>query len=63
VNRHSARYEPDGSVRIVVAHERPAAGNWMTTAGHRHGTMGLRWNQAEHDVAPACRVVPLASVV
>jgi hypothetical protein len=46
-------------VRIVVAHEPVADGNWMTTDGHRHGTMGLRWNQAEYDVAPQCQVVLL----
>jgi hypothetical protein len=62
VNQHTARYDDDGSVRIVVAHRDPGTGNWMDTAGHRHGTMGLRWNQAAHDVVPVCRVVPLADV-
>jgi hypothetical protein len=62
VNQHTARYERDGSVRIVVAHTDPGVGNWMDTAGHRHGTMGLRWNQATADVVPTCRVVPLADV-
>jgi hypothetical protein len=57
VNQHSARHEPDGSVRIVVADRDPGFGNWMDTAGHRHGTMGLRWNQAASDVEPHCRVV------
>lgn len=59
VNQHTARYEPDGSVRIVVAHRDPGIGNWMDTAGHHHGTMGLRWNQAATDAVPTCRVVPL----
>jgi hypothetical protein len=59
VNAHTVRSEPDGSVRIVVAHRDPGVGNWMDTAGHRHGAMGLRWNQAKADVEPSLRVVPI----
>jgi hypothetical protein len=59
VNKHSARYEADGSARIVVAAEDPGWGNWMDTAGHRHGTMGLRYNQVVADMAPTCEVVDL----
>ena len=33
-NKHPARYEPDGSVRLVVAHEDPGLPNWIETAGH-----------------------------
>jgi hypothetical protein len=62
VNQHTVRTEADGSVRIVVAHRDPGVGNWMDTAGHGHGTMGLRWNQAVTDVEPRCRVVPFTSV-
>ncbi len=57
VNASSAASEADGSIRIVVADEDPGYGNWMSTCGHRHGAMGLRWNQAEFDVQPDCRVV------
>ena len=59
VNSHSVRYEPDGSVRIVVAHRDPGVGNWMTTDGHRRGAIGLRWNQAVADVEPDVRVAKL----
>lgn len=62
VNKHTARYEPDGSARIVIAHEDPGVGNWMDTAGHVHGTMGLRYNQVAEDIPPACRVVTLAGL-
>ena len=57
VNSHTAVYEPDGLVRIVVAHRDPGVGNWMTTDGHRRGALGLRWNQAVVDMEPVVRVV------
>jgi hypothetical protein len=59
VNKHTAKLEPDGSVRIVVAHEDPGLPNWIDTAGHRHGTMCLRWIRAEDHPQPRTRVVPL----
>jgi hypothetical protein len=43
LNKHSAEYRPDGSVRILVAPEDPGLGNWIDTAHHRCGTMSLRW--------------------
>ncbi len=57
VNKHTARYEPDGSVQIVVAHADPGFGNWMSTDGHRFGAIGLRWNQAVADVEPEVSVI------
>jgi hypothetical protein len=29
--------EPDGSIRIVLAHEDPGVANWLDTLGHRRG--------------------------
>jgi hypothetical protein len=43
LNLHSAEVRPDGSIRILVAHRDPGLGNWIDTAGHRCGTMSLRW--------------------
>lgn len=62
VNMHTAVYESDGSVNIVVAHTDPGVGNWLTTAGHRHGGIGLRWNQPEYDVVPDVTVMTLDEV-
>ena len=59
VNKRTARYEPDGSVRIVVTASDPGFGNWMSTDGHRFGAIGLRWNQPVEDVEPEVRVVPV----
>ena len=62
VNSGQARYEADGSVRIIVAHEDPGTGNWLDTAGHHHGTMGVRWVRAKDHPEPQCRVVSLADL-
>jgi hypothetical protein len=64
VNKHTARYEPDGSVRIAVAHEDPGPRhpNWIATAGHRHGTMCFRWIRAKEHPQPRTRVVKLAEL-
>ena len=62
VNSGQAKYEADGSVRIIVAHEDPGQGNWLDTAGHHHGTMGVRWVRAQDHPQPACRVVKLAEL-
>jgi hypothetical protein len=62
VNSHTARYEPDGSIRLVIAAEDVGVGNHLTTAGHTSGTMLLRWTRAKSHPIPKCRVVPLASL-
>ncbi len=55
-------YEPDGSFRLVVAHEDPGVANWLDTCGHRHGIMGMRWVRADSHPAATTRVVPVADV-
>jgi hypothetical protein len=62
VNAHTATYEADGSVRIVVAHEDPHHPNWLQTVGHPQGTMCFRWFHAAHHPAPQTRVVKLADL-
>ena len=63
LNCHSATLEPDGSARFVVAHRDPGVANWLDTAGHRHGTVGVRWVGPDVvDVLPATRVVALSDL-
>lgn len=62
VNKHSAKYLPDGSVRIVVAHEDPGVENWIRTVGHRNGTMCFRWVDADVAVEPKTRVVKIGEI-
>ncbi|MBW2424750.1 MAG: DUF1214 domain-containing protein [Deltaproteobacteria bacterium] len=62
INHTQAHYEPDGSFQLVVAHRDPDVPNWLHTAGHEHGTMGLRWVKATEHPKPDCRVVSLADL-
>lgn len=63
-NKHTARKNGDGSVTLVVAHQRPPAAhaNWIETAGHLEGTMCFRWIRAAEIVHPQCRVVQYAAL-
>ena len=62
VNKHTARYRKDGSVRIVVAHRNPGVENWIDTAGHAQGTMCFRWIRADAHPQPLTRVVKLSEL-
>ena len=62
INKHTAEYEADGSVRIIVAHENPGHPNWTETAGHRQGTMCFRWIRADEHPQPQTRVVKLSEL-
>ncbi len=62
LNSETCAYEPDGSLRIVVAHRDPGLRNWLSTVGHDQGTMCFRWVRAEHNPAPSTRVVKLSDL-
>jgi hypothetical protein len=62
LNHTQATYESDGSFRIVLSHQDPGVPNWLQTAGHHHGTMGLRWVNAKEHPKPACEVLPVSEV-
>ncbi len=60
INKHSAIYEADGSVRIAVSNEDPGLPNWIDTAHHQEGTMCWRWyriHQGAQAIQPSCRIV------
>lgn len=61
LNNRTARLERDGSLRIAVARqdpELPDCPNWLDTAGHKRGTIGVRWvGKDVADVIPRIRVV------
>ncbi len=56
INSGQATLRDDGSFELAVAHEDPGHPNWISTAGHDHGTMCVRWVRAESHPEPRCRV-------
>ena len=61
LNCHTSQIEDDGSVRFVIAHHDPGVPNWLDTAGHRRGTVGVRWVGPDvTDVLPATSVVKVS---
>ena len=65
INKATAIYEPDGSVKVVVAHHDSGVPNWINTCGHDQGTMLWRWYRiADGDMAvePECRVEPFSQL-
>lgn len=62
VNSRTTTYNADGSFQLVVAHEDPGHPNWIDTASHDFGTMGLRWVRARGHPAPRTRVVKRSEV-
>ncbi len=59
INSGQASLRDDGSFQLMVAHEDPGHPNFISTAGHDHGTMCVRWVRAESQPEPRCRVVKL----
>ncbi|HMJ74865.1 MAG TPA: hypothetical protein VK507_02780, partial [Iamia sp.] len=63
LNRAQAVAEPDGSVRIVLAHRDPGVPNWLTTEGRPFGLLFWRFFLAEGPIAtPTADVVPVDSL-
>ena len=59
VNSHTAKYNPDGSATLTIAHQNRNFSNWIDTDGHSSGSMLLRWTRAQSHPVPRCRVVKI----
>ena len=63
LNCHTAQLAPDGTARFVVSKHDPGVSNWLDTAGHDVGTVGVRWVGPEIiDVLPTTKVVKLVDL-
>ena len=47
LNGHQMIVDPDGVIRLVVAHRDPGVANWLDTSGHREGFIAPRWAFSE----------------
>jgi len=64
-NNYRASAGENGEVKLIVSQKDPGLSNWITTAGHRQGTMLFRWTRpAPRTELPAISVekVTLASL-
>jgi hypothetical protein len=61
LNGTQAQVDPDGMIRIVVAHESPSIANWVETLGHRRGYLQFRWQRTSRKLTAA--EGPIAEVV
>ncbi len=60
INKNSAHYEKDNSVRVIASHQNPGHPNWIDTCHHQEGTMCWRWyrlNEGVNPIEPSCKVV------
>jgi hypothetical protein len=62
VNNHTARYNRDGTVTVVIAAQNRGFSNWLDPDGHTSGTMLLRWTRARSHPLPRCTVISLADI-
>jgi len=65
VSKGTAEYEPDGSLKIIVAHKNPGLKNWINTCDHFEGTMCWRWYRLEKEgteIQPNCELVKWESL-
>jgi len=63
LNQGTAVADPDGRIRIVLAHAKPPASagipNWLDPRGHREGTMVFRWSRPVDPMPEIqCELVP-----
>jgi hypothetical protein len=47
LNGFQSEPDPDGAVRLVVAHRDPGVPNWLDTTGHPEGFVTARWAYSE----------------
>ncbi|MBB3602099.1 hypothetical protein FHT40_001732 [Mycolicibacterium sp. BK556] len=66
LNGTQAQVDPDGMIRIVVAHHNPGIHNWVETLDHRRGYVQFRWQRTTRALTeadgPTAEVVDIDAV-
>jgi hypothetical protein len=64
INKATAHYRSDESVKVIVSHRDPGLPNWINTCGHHEGTMCWRWyrlKEGEKAIEPQCKVIKITN--
>ncbi len=59
LNDRQIEREPDGTFKVIVAHEDPGHPNWLQTSGHNQGLVAIRYQLATSAPKPDMRVITL----
>jgi hypothetical protein len=63
LNRAQTVAEPDGSIRVVIAHRDPGVPNWLDSEGRPFGVVFWRYMLPEGEIeTPRAEVVPLSAL-
>lgn len=52
LNSAQAQVDPDGMIRMVVAHRDPGVANWIETTGRAKGILQFRWQRVDDPITP-----------
>ena len=52
----------EGRYRVIVAHENPGTGDWLSTVGHTTGLVAVRYQLASETLTPDIRLVKLKDI-
>lgn len=63
LNKHSVQLRRDGSFSVFIGAKNPGQENWLETAGHKKGTLCMRWTEVAEPIHPQARVEKLANVL
>jgi hypothetical protein len=47
----------DGRYRVIVSHQKPPSGNWLSTAGKREGLLAIRYQRSKNPEKPSLTLV------
>jgi hypothetical protein len=62
INNHTAKYNADGTVTVIIAAKDVGVGNFLDTAGHDNGCTMWRWVTSDAHPIPKCRVAKLVDL-
>jgi hypothetical protein len=62
LNNRAINVDPDGNYRVVIAASDPGIGDWLSTAGFRHGLMAIRYQLATQAEPPVVRLTTVEAL-